>query len=104
MFTREYDKFQYQCKFDECMGLIGTYVTDSLSFHLKNCDPPFKIWEKLEDLFCKVDHMRAIQLEMEISSLNPKKFLKIIDYLTKFKHLLTQLKGSGRYKKDEECV
>ena len=87
MFNREYEKFLYQCEFDECMGLIRTYVSDSILFHLEKCDSPFKIWEKLEGLFSKVDHMRAMQLEIEITSLNPKDFPTIIDYLTKFKHL-----------------
>ncbi|KAH9296967.1 hypothetical protein KI387_028649, partial [Taxus chinensis] len=81
-----------------------TYVSDSILFHLEKCDSPFKIWEKLEDLFGKVDHMRAMKLDIEITSLNPEDFPTIIDYLTKLKHLLTQLKGSGTYKKDEECV
>ena len=60
--------------------------------------------EKLKNLFGKVDHIRSMQLEAELTALSPDDFSTIIDYLTKFKELLTQLKGSGKKKEDKDCV
>ena len=41
-FTKEMDKFAYQNKLDEAMGLIGLHVSNSLLFHLDGCDTPKK--------------------------------------------------------------
>ena len=104
MFTKEMEKFAYRNKLDEVIGLIKIHVSDSLLFHLDGCDKPKKSRDKLASLFGKVNEFRALQLEMEFSSLIPDEHGWIEDYLAKFRSLVTQLKGCKKTKSDGECI
>ena len=86
------------------MGFIGLHVSESLLFHLDGCDTPKERWDKLASLFGKINEFRALQLEVELSSLVPDEHASIEDYLAKFRSLLAQLKGCGKPKFDNECI
>jgi hypothetical protein len=49
----------------------------------------------LEGLFGKQEEMRGHFLEVELNSLDPKKFDNLQDFFTKFKSLLHELKDHG---------
>jgi hypothetical protein len=49
----------------------------------------------LEGLFGKQDEMRGQMMEVEILTLDPKRFENIQGFFTKFKDLLSQLKACG---------
>lgn len=103
-FTKEMEKFAYQNKLDEAMGLIGLHVSDSLLFDLDGCDTPKESWDKLASLFGKINEFRALQLEAKLSSLVLDEHASIEYYLANFRSLLAQLKGCGKPKSDNECI
>ena len=103
-FMKEMEKFAYRNKLDEAMGLIGLHVSDSLLFHLDGCDTLKKSWDKSASVFSKVNEFRALQLEMELSSLIPDEHGSIEDYLAKFRSLVAQLKGCRKTKSDGERI
>jgi len=72
--------------------------------HLENIEIPHEAWEKLESLFGKNDIMRAMHIDAQLTALYPYDFSTIVDFLTKFKNLYTQLKGSGKKKEEKECI
>jgi hypothetical protein len=80
---------------DEAYNLIFLSMSLELLFHIEACTTLDDIWEKLEDLFGKQDDMRGYMLEVELNSLDPRRFDNIQDLFTKFKSLLLHLKGCG---------
>ena len=88
VFTKEIERFAYQNKLDEAMGLIGLHVSCSLLFHIADCKTPKASWDKLDSLFGKINEFRSLQLEVELSSLVPDEHAFIEDYLTKFRLLV----------------
>jgi hypothetical protein len=73
-----------------------------LLFHIESCATPNKIWTTLEGLFGKQDEMRGHMLEIELNSLDPRRFDNIQDFFMKFKSLLLQLKGCSVDKSTQE--
>jgi hypothetical protein len=55
MVTKEIERFTYQNKLDEAMGLIHFHVSDSLLFHIVDCKTPKASWDKLDSLFGKIN-------------------------------------------------
>lgn len=82
-------------------GLIKSSVSESLWFHLGSITTPHKVWYKLEYVFDKFDTMRDIQIDAQLSALYPDDYPIVIDYLTRFKELYTQLLVSGKNKKEK---
>lgn len=76
------------------MELIELHVSNSLLFHLDGYDTPTQSWDKF----------RALQLEVEFSSMVLHEHASIEDYLAKFSSLLAQLKGFGKTKSNDECI
>ena len=68
---------QHRNKMDEAMGLIALQVSDSLQFHLDGCNTPLAMWTKLDGLFGTVNEFRALQIEVELTSLVPDLFLPL---------------------------
>ena len=89
---------------DEAMGLMSLHVSDSLLFHLDGCLTPQAIWDKFENLFGTINEFRALQIEVELTSLVPDSFPTIEDFLMKFKSLRSVLQGCGKTKIDNECI
>ena len=65
---------------------------------------PNEVWEKLEEIFGKLDEMRGHQLENELISFSPNSFESLQLYFSKFKALVLQLKKCGIEKKEEQLV
>ena len=98
IFAKEIEIFSYRNKLDECMGLIGIHDLDSQSFPIVECKSPKQRWDKLSSLFGKVNEFQALNLEVELSSLVLDENSWIKGFLTKFKLLLSQLRGYGKKK------
>ena len=73
-------------------------------FPIVDCKSPKQSWDKLNSLFGKVNEFQALKLEVELSSLVLDEHSWIKFFLTKFKLLLSQLRGYGKIKIDEECI
>ena len=78
------------------MGLIGMHDLEFKS--------PKQSWDKLSSLFDKVNEFQAMNLDVELPSLVLDEHSWIEDFLTKFKLFLSQLRGCGKIKIDEECI
>jgi len=101
-FKLDYETWSFTKEIGEAFGLIKSNVSESLWFHLENITTPYEIWDKLESLFGKVDTMRAMQIDAQLTALSLDDYPTMVDYLTKFKDLYIQLLGNG--KKEEECI
>ena len=62
------------------------------------------MWEKILELFGKIDEMRGHQINNELISLSPNSFESLQLYFSKFKALVLQLKQCGIGKKEEQLV
>ena len=83
---------------DEAIGLISLQISNSLQFHLDGCNNPLALQTKLNDLFGTMTEFRALQIEVELTSLVPNPFPTIEDFLMKFKQLRSLLQGCGKTK------
>ena len=63
-----------------------------LLFHLDGLESPNEVWEKLVDIFGKIDEMRGHQIENELISLSMSIFESLKLYFSNFKALVLQLK------------
>jgi hypothetical protein len=68
-------------KKDEAIGVIMTYISWEICFHITRINYPHQVWKKIKSLFNKFDQSHTIQLEKELISLDPHSFDKIEDYL-----------------------
>src|SRR5713101_7686708 len=73
-------------------------------FYLDELTSSDQVWEKLVDIFGKIDEMRGHQIENELISLSPSSFESLQLYFSKFKALVLQLKQCGIEKKEEQLV
>ena len=89
---------------DEAYGLLCLSISRDLLFHLDELTSPNEVWEKLVEIFHKVDEMRGHQIKNELISLSPNSFESLQLYLSKFKTLVLQLKQCGIEKKDDQLV
>ena len=80
------------------------WVFPETSFSIDGLTSPNEVWEKLSDLFGKIDEMRGHQIENELISLSPNSFESLQLYFSKFKALVLQLKQCGIKKKDDKMV
>ena len=58
----------------------------------------------MSSLFGKINEFKALQLEVELSSLVPDEHALIDDYLAMFRSLLAHLKGCGKRNSNNECI
>jgi hypothetical protein len=88
-------KFIVDRKQDEVVGVIKTYISREIQFHLSGIDFPHQVCRKLKSLFDRFDEIHTIQLEKQLISLDPHSFEKIEDYLACFKELQLKLGECG---------
>ena len=74
-------------KKDEAIGIITTYISWDIHFHISGIEFPHWFWNKLKSLLDRVDESHFMQLEKELISLDPHSFDKIEDYLAHVKEL-----------------
>ena len=65
------EKIKWHNRRDEAYGLLCPSISRDLLFHLDGLTSPSEVWEKLVDLFGKIDEMRGHQIENELISLTP---------------------------------
>ena len=68
---------KWDLKNDQARGLIGTFISSNLIFHLDGLDSPVEAWEKLHNVFGLKYEIRSYQLENELLTLDPNNFLSI---------------------------
>ena len=98
------EKIKWHNKRDEAYGLLCLSISRDLLFHLNGLTSPNEVWEKIEDIFGKIDEMRGNQIENELISLSPSSFKSLQLYFSKFKALVLQLKQCGIEKKEDKLV
>ena len=102
--TRAFEVMQHRNNMDQAMGLLSLHVSYSLLFHLDGCLTPHAIWINFEGLFGTINEFRALQIEVELTSLVPDSFPSIEDFLMKFKYIRSILQCCGKIKTDQECI
>jgi hypothetical protein len=104
--TDDHEKFIVDGKKDEVVGVIMTYISWEIWFHLSGIDFPHQVWKKLKSLFDRVDESHVMQLEKELISLDPHSFDRIEDYLAHVKELQLKLGECGKnyQKKDGQLI
>ena len=56
------------------LGVIRSCVHGDLLFHIKNCSTSKEAWDKLEQLYGKVDAEKGFQIEDDLILLDPKNY------------------------------
>jgi hypothetical protein len=97
-------KVKWANRSDEARGLIGMPISPDLTSHLKEIDDPDEAWEKIESVFCKLNIIRAQQLENQVLTLSPSDFSCIGDYLSKFKTLRILCEECKIKMEEEHCI
>ena len=82
------EKIKWHNRRDEAYGLLCLSISRDLLFHLDGLTSPNEVWEKLVDLFGKIDEMTGHQIEYELISLSPNIFESLQLYFSKFKALV----------------
>ena len=82
------DKIKWHSGRDESYGLLCLSISRDLLFHIDGLTKPNEVWEKLVDIFGKIDEMRGHQVKNELISLSPSSFKSLQLYFSKFKALV----------------
>ena len=98
------NKIKWENGREEAYGLLCLIISRDLLFHLDSLTSPNEVWEKLEDIFGKIDEIRGHQIENELISLSPSNFESLQLYFSKFKDLVLHLIQCGIKKKEEKLV
>lgn len=77
------------------LGTLKKYVSRDLIFRIDKCKTSKEAWDKLAQLYGKIDEIRGYKLDNDLTSLDPKNFDTIQDYVTKANELRAQLKDCG---------
>ena len=86
------EKIKWHNRRNEAYGLLCLNISRDLIFHIDGLTSPNEVWEKLYEIFGKIDEMRGHQIENELISLSPSRFESLQLYFSKFKALVLQLK------------
>ena len=86
------------------MGLIAMNISDGLLFHLDGLTTPRAMWDKFSTLFGIMNQFRVLQIDVDFTSLVPKSFTSIEDFLMKFKSLQSILHVARKTKSNDECI
>jgi hypothetical protein len=54
------EKFIVYGKKDEAVGVIMTYISREIRFHINGIDFPHQVWKKMKSLFDQVDESHAM--------------------------------------------
>jgi hypothetical protein len=95
-------KISIDGKKDEVLGVIMTYISWEIHFHLSGLDCLHLVWKKMKTLFNQVDKSHIMQLEKELISLDPNSFERMEEYLARVKEIQLKLRECGdNYKKKD---
>ena len=76
--TSAIEKSRYLNHMDEAHRSICMCISIELQFHLSAYSTPNEIWKKVEELYGKQDEMKGHLLEVELLSLDPQNYDKIL--------------------------
>lgn len=65
--TDDYEKFVVDGKKDEVVGVITTYISQEIQFHIIGIDFPHQVQKNLMSLFDGVDEIHAIGERVDLS-------------------------------------
>ena len=74
-----------------------------LLFHIKTCSTSKEAWDKLEQLYGKVDEEKGFQIKDDLL-LDPKNYDTIQDYIIKVNEYRSLLKDFGNPIKDDRLI
>jgi hypothetical protein len=80
--TNDQENFVVDGNKDEDVGVITTYISQDIHFHISGIEFPHQSWKILKSLFNKVNEIHIMQMDKELISLNPHSFDIIEYYLT----------------------
>jgi len=81
------EKIKWHNRRDETYGILCLSISRDLLYHLDGLTSPNEVWDKLEEIFGKIDEMRGHQIDNEVISLSPNSFESFQVYFSKFKAL-----------------
>ena len=61
------EKIKSHNRRDDAYGILCLSISRDLLFHLDGLKSPIEMWEKLVNIFGKIDEMRGHQIENELS-------------------------------------
>ena len=79
----------------QALDVIKSCVHGDLLFHIKNCSESKEAWDKLEQLYGKVDEEKGLRIEDDLLLLDPKNYDTIQDYIIKVNEYRALLKDCG---------
>jgi len=82
------EKIKWHNRRDETYGILCLSISRDLLYHLDGLTSPNEVWDKLEEIFGKIDEMRGHQIDNEVISLSPNSFESFQVYFSKFKALV----------------
>ena len=82
------EKIKWHNRRDETYGILCLSISRDLLYHLDGLTSPNEVWDKLEEIFGKIDEMRGHQIDNEVISLSPNSFEAFQVYFSKFKALV----------------
>ena len=88
----------------QALGVIRSCVHGDLLFHIKTCSTSKEAWDKLEQLYGKVDEEKGFQIEDDLLLLDPKNYDTIQDYIIKVNEYRALLKDCGNPMKDDRLI
>ena len=68
------NKIKWHDRRDEAYGLLSLRISRDLLLHLDSLTSLNEVWEKIEDIFGKIDEMRGHQIKNELIALISSSF------------------------------
>jgi hypothetical protein len=75
--TSAIEKSKYSNRMDGALKTICSLISPNIFFHISSCKTPNEGWTTLEGIFGKHDEMRGHMIEVELLTLDPKRFENI---------------------------
>jgi len=94
--TNDQETLVINGKKDKAVGIIMTYISWKIHFHISGIDYLHQVWKNMKMLFDRVDERNFMKLEKELIFLNPHYFDKIEDYLVCLKEMQLKLGECGK--------
>ena len=77
---------------NQALGVIRNCVHGDLLFHITNCSNSKEAWDKLKQLYEKINEDKGFQIEDDLLLLDPKNYDTLYSLITLCIHLLHLLK------------
>ena len=95
---------QWQLIDQQALGVIRNCVHGDLLFHITGCSNSKDAWDKLKQLYGKVNEDKGFQIEDDLLLLDPKNYDTIQDYIIKVNEYRALLKDCGNPISDDRLI